>query len=67
MEKLIMTNELHKPFIKSLILAAIVTIFAMVSSKYVVEYYGNYSFSPKKTTEYSSQKSHNELKSVLVE
>jgi len=58
-----MTNEFHKPFIKSLILVAIVTIFAMVSSKYVVEYYGNYSFSHQKTTEYSSIKTQDDLKS----
>ena len=62
-----MNNEYHKPFIKSMILVAFVTVFAMVSSKYVVDYYFNTKISPAKTLEYSSQKSHNELKSVLVE
>jgi hypothetical protein len=62
-----MNNEYHKPFIKSMILVAFVTVFAMVSSKYVVNYYFNTKISPAKTLEYSSQKSQNEIKSVLVE
>jgi hypothetical protein len=62
-----MNNEFHKPFIKSLILVAVVTVFAMVSSKYIVEYYINQSFYPYKTIEYSSQKSQGELESALVE
>ena len=62
-----MTEELHKPFLKSMILVAFVTVFAMVSSRYVVNYYFNTKISPAKTLEYSSQKSQNEIKSVLVE
>ena len=57
-----MTEELHKPFLKSMILVAFVTVFAMVSSKYVVNYYFNTKISPAKTLEYSSQKSQNEIK-----
>lgn len=53
-----MNKEFHAPFIKSLIVIGIVTIVAMVSSKYMVQYYLNSSFSPYKTIEYSSQKSH---------
>jgi len=34
-----MTEDFHKPFIKSLLIVAIVTVFAMVSSRYVVDYY----------------------------
>jgi hypothetical protein len=52
------SNEFHKPFIKSLVIVAFVTVFAMVSSKYVVEYYMNHSLVPQKTPEYSIQKSH---------
>jgi hypothetical protein len=62
-----MNNEFHKPFIKSLLIVAVFTIFAMVSSKYIIEYYINHSFYPHKTIEYSSQKSQDEIESVLVE
>ena len=34
-----MTEDFHKPFIKSLLIVALFTIFAMVSSRYVVDYY----------------------------
>lgn len=47
-------NEFHKPFIKSLILVAFVTIVAMFTSKYVVSYYMNKGLVPQKTIEYSS-------------
>ena len=57
-----MNNEYHKPFIKSMILVAFVTVFAMVSSKYVVNYYFNTKISPAKTLEYSSQKSQDTIK-----
>jgi hypothetical protein len=67
MENPMRTNEFHKSFIQSLIIVAIVTVFAMVSSRYMVNYYFNTVIPPAKTLEYSSQKSHNELKSVLVE
>lgn len=62
-----MTNEYHKPFIKSLILVALVTVFAMVSSRFVVNYYSKYNLLPAKSIEYSSQKSQDETKSVFVE
>ena len=52
-----MTKEFHQPFIKSLVIVAFVTVFAMVSSKYVVDFYYNHKFSPPKSIEYSSQKS----------
>jgi hypothetical protein len=50
-----------------LLIVALVTVFAMISSKYIVEYYINHSFYPHKTIEYSSQKSQGEIESVLVE
>jgi multisubunit Na+/H+ antiporter MnhC subunit len=59
------TNEFHKPFIQSLVLVAIVTIFAMVSSKYVVKYYFSHNLTQSKTLEYSSQKSYDTDKSVV--
>ena len=62
-----MTNEYHKPFIKSLIIIAIITIFTMVSGKYVTKYYLFSTFSPLKTLEYSSQKSQDNLESALIE
>lgn len=34
-------NEFHQPFIKSLIVVGLVTVFAMVSSRIVVNYYSN--------------------------
>lgn len=33
------TKEFHEPFIKALVLVAIVTVFTMVSTKYLVNYY----------------------------
>lgn len=50
-------TEFHQPFIKSLIIVAIVTVFAMISSRFVVDYYMNHSFYSSKTYDYSSQKS----------
>ena len=47
-------NEFHKPFIKSLVLIAIVTMFAMVSSRYILNFHSDTYY---KTLEYSSQKS----------
>jgi len=52
------TNELHVSFIKSLVLVAFVTVFAMISSKYVVHYYFSHYLPPAKSLEYSSQKSY---------
>lgn len=34
-----MSDEFHKPFIKNLVFVAFVTIFAMVSSHYIIKYY----------------------------
>jgi hypothetical protein len=61
-----MNEEYHQPFIKSLIFVAIVTIFAMVSGKYVTEYYLSSKISPLKTLEYSSQKSHDHSDSTDI-
>ena len=52
-----MNEEFHKPFIKSLIVVGLVTLFAMISSRYIVDYYIIRSFSYPPTIEYSSQKS----------
>jgi hypothetical protein len=49
-----MNNEFHKPFIKSLLIVALVTVFAMISSKYIIEAYASSLLS--KNIEYSSQK-----------
>ena len=62
-----MTNEIHKPFIKSLVLVALVTVFAMVSSRYVVKYYLSHNYPPAQTIEYSSQKSNDSTISSVVE
>lgn len=48
-----MSNEFHIPFLKKLIFVAFVTIFAMVSSHYVVRYY----MSHNSTTVYTIQES----------
>lgn len=61
------TNELHVSFIKSLVLVAFVTVFAMVSSRYIVNYYFNSKISTAKSLEYSSQKSHEPTISSVVE
>jgi hypothetical protein len=34
-----MNEEFHKPFVRSLLIIAFVTVFTMVSSRYVVDYY----------------------------
>lgn len=52
-----MNEEYHKPFVKSLIFVAVVTIITMFSSKYIMEIYISSIYSPIKTLEYSSQKS----------
>jgi hypothetical protein len=59
------TNEFHKPFIQSLVLVAFVTVFGMVSSRYVINYYLSSKISPAKTLEYSSQKSYENDKSMV--
>jgi hypothetical protein len=52
-------NEFHKPFIKSLVLIAVVTMFAMVLSDKIVNYYSSLSY---KTTVFASENSYNESK-----
>ena len=56
MEKL-MSKEFHKPFVKSLVIIAFFTVFFIISSRYIVNYYSKMIFKPQKTTEYSSQES----------
>ena len=48
-----MSNEYHKPFLKSLIVVAFATLIAMISSKYIIEIYA--SSLPVKNVEYSSK------------
>jgi hypothetical protein len=62
-----MTEEFHKPFVKSLLIIAFVTVVSMVSSRYVANYYTNTKFYPAKTIEYSSQKSQDTTYSSVVE
>jgi hypothetical protein len=47
-------REFHKPFIKSLILITIITMFAMITSHYIVNFNNSLSL---KTIEYSSHNS----------
>ena len=58
-----MNEEYHKPFIKSLIFVAVVTIVAMYSTRFVAEIYYSSHKSLPKTLEYSSQKSQDDLES----
>ena len=62
-----MNKEYHKPFIQSLIIVAFVTVFAVVSSRYIVDYYLNTKISPAKTLKYSSQQSNDSIFSSVVE
>lgn len=39
MRKTMKTKEFHEPFIKALVLVAIVTVFTMISTNYIVRYY----------------------------
>jgi len=61
------SKEFHKPFIKSLIIVAVVTLVTMVSSKFMIEYYYSLSFLPHKTPGYPSQKSQEQVYSSFVE
>jgi len=54
-------NEFHKPFIKSLVLIAIVTMFAMVLSDKLVHYYSSKTYNPPVFT---SHNSYNEAKAA---
>ena len=67
MENPMRMNEFHKSFIQSMVLVAFVTVFAMVSSRYIVDYYFNSKISPAKTLEYSSQQSNDSTFSSVVE
>lgn len=55
-------NDFHIPFIKSLVIVAIVTIFSMVSSHYVVNYYMTHSKFATKHSESSTQGSYTNQK-----
>lgn len=59
-----MNKEFHVPFIKSLIVVAVVTVVAMIFSRYFVDYYMNLSKLPQKNIKYSSQNSHFSSESV---
>ena len=48
------TEEFHKPFIKNLVLVAVATVFAMVSSRYIAYYYLNNNKQPPVYTSYES-------------
>jgi len=50
-----MLEDFHKPFIKSLVIVAIVTLFALVSSKYIVNHYMNIKYLPPEHTEKSQE------------
>lgn len=50
-----MSNEYHKPFLKSLIFAGFLTIGFMIFSHYVIRYYSNSLIPSPVTIEYSSQ------------
>ena len=53
-ERQMMTNEFHKPFIRSLIVIGFTTLIAMISTKYIIEAYA--SSLPVKNVEYSASK-----------
>jgi glucan phosphoethanolaminetransferase (alkaline phosphatase superfamily) len=61
-KKITMTQEFHQPFIKALVTVAVVTIFAMISTKLVINHYGNFKSSGQKTVEYSSYEYQNSTK-----
>lgn len=50
-------NDFHIPFIKSLLVVTIVTIFAMVSSRLVINYYMDHINFDNETSIYAIQKS----------
>jgi hypothetical protein len=56
-ERKMKNDDFHKPFIKSMMFVAFITIVSMISSHYLINYYGKHSISSIKTIEYSSQKS----------
>lgn len=62
-----MNEEYHKPFIKSLIFVAVVTIVTLYSTRFISEIYYSSLKSQVKTLEYSSQKSQEQVYSPVVE
>ena len=64
---MIMTEDFHKPFIKSLLIVAIVTLFSLVSSKYIVNYYMNIKYLPPETTQKQLESSKEQAYSSFVE
>jgi len=62
-----MTEEYHKPFIKSLIFVAVITIVTLYSTRFIAEIYSSSYKSPPKTIEYSSQQSQDQTDSVVIE
>jgi hypothetical protein len=62
-----MIEDFHKPFIKSLVIVAIVTLFALVSSKYIVNYYINTDYLPPETTQKQLESSKEQSYSSFVE
>jgi hypothetical protein len=56
-----MNEEFHKPFIKSLIFVAVITIVTMYSTRFIAEIYYSSHKNQIKTLEYSSQKSQDNL------
>jgi hypothetical protein len=55
------TDEFHKPFIKSLFIIAIVTMFAMVLSDKIVKYYSSQTYN---SHIFTSHNSYNEAKAA---
>jgi hypothetical protein len=54
-------NEFHKPFIKSLFIIAIITMFAMVLSDKIVKYYSSQTYN---SHIFTSHNSYNEAKAA---
>ena len=54
-------NEFHKPFIKNLILIALVTMFAMILTDKITNYYVSRSYN---TPSFTSQNSYNEARAA---
>ena len=60
-----MIEDFHKPFIKSLVIVAIVTLVTLVASKYMINHYMDIKyFSPpeQKNMEYSTASPENTIK-----
>lgn len=60
-----MIEDFHKPFIKSLVIVAIVTLFTLVASKYMINHYMDIKYFPppeQKTIEYSTASPENTIK-----